>query len=107
MYASVASSVRTIPTPLLLWCFLVFANVVDLFATSRAFAMGVGEANPISAWIFDLWGMAGLTLHKLFWLTAVVFLLPYIRGWTLSLLAFACLVYAGLLVIHGGYLAVI
>ena len=98
-------SVSAIPTPVfVLWVFLLVANLIDVAATSQAFAMGIEEANPISAWIADRWGVTGLTLHKLVWLVAIVYLLPHIRGWTYALLGFACAVYGGLIVVHGAYL---
>jgi hypothetical protein len=97
--------VASIPTPvLILWGFLLIANLGDVIATSQALAMGVAEANPISAWIAERWGIAGLTLHKFVWLIAIVYLLPYIRGWTYGLLGFACGVYAALMVVHGAFL---
>jgi hypothetical protein len=101
-------SVSAIPASVLgLWVFLLIANLIDVAATAQAFAMGVAEANPISAWIAERWGVTGLTVHKLIWLAAIVFLLPHIRGWTYALLGFACAVYAGLLVVHGAYLIVL
>lgn len=101
-------SVAAIPTPvLILWAFLLLANLADVIATSQAFAMGVAEANPISAWIAERWGIAGLTLHKFVWLAAIVYLLPYIRGWTYGLLGFVCAVYGALMAVHGAYLFVL
>lgn len=98
-------TVAAIPTPvLILWAFLLLANLADVIATSQAFAMGIAEANPISAWIAARWGITGLTLHKFVWLVAIVYLLPYIRGWTYGLLGFACAVYGALMVVHGVFL---
>ena len=88
-----------------LWVLLAVTNLVDLLASRRAFALGIGELNPIVDLLFSAYGIASIALFKLFWLVALLVLLPYVRGWTQALFAFACVIYLGLTMLHIAWLS--
>lgn len=83
-----------------LWVLLAVTNLVDLLASRRAFALGIGELNPIVDSLFSTYGIASVALFKAFWLVALLILLPYVRGWIQAFFAFACVVYLGLTMLH-------
>ena len=83
-----------------LWLLLVATNLVDLLASRRAFAIGIDELNPVVDAILVDQGIWGIGLFKAFWLLVLLLLLPRIQGWTQALLAFACLVYFALTLLH-------
>lgn len=83
-----------------LWSLLAVTNLVDLLASRRAFDLGIGELNPIVDWLFSAYGISSVAVFKLFWLTALLVLLPYVRGWTQAFFAFACVIYLGLTLLH-------
>jgi hypothetical protein len=83
-----------------LWLLLVVTNVVDVLASRRAFEFGIEELNPIVDSVLSAYGIWGIALFKALWLGVLLVLLPHIRGWTRMLLAFACLAYFALTVLH-------
>jgi hypothetical protein len=85
---------------LYLWAFLVVTNIVDVLASRRAFELGMTELNLVVDLILADYGILGVALFKSFWLVGLMFLLPYIRGWTQLLLGLVCLAYFALTVVH-------
>ena len=85
---------------LYLWAFLVVTNIVDVLASRRAFELGMTELNLLVDLVLADHGILGVVLLKTFWLVVLMFLLPYIRGWTQLLLGLACLAYFAVTVIH-------
>lgn len=90
---------------LLLWMLLALSNFVDVLGTARAFEMGIGELNPIVEVVHATWGMIGVVIPKVVFLTMLFFLLPWIRAWTRLLFGFAAAVYLALTVVHIWYLS--
>ena len=90
---------------LLLWMLLALSNFVDVLGTARAFEMGIGELNPIVEVIHAAWGMIGVVIPKVVFLTMLFFLLPWIRAWTRLLFGFTAAVYLALTVVHIWYLS--
>jgi hypothetical protein len=85
---------------LYLWVFLVVTNIVDVLSSRRAFESGITELNPVVDLVLADYGILGVVLLKSFWLVGLMFLLPYIRGWTQFLLGLACLAYFAVAVLH-------
>lgn len=83
-----------------LWALLAVTNLVDVLASRRAFGLGIGELNPFIESLLARYGLVGLGMLKLFWISVLLILLPYIRGWLHQLLMLACLVYLALTVVH-------
>lgn len=90
---------------LLLWALLVLTNLADVLGTARAFEIGIGELNPIVDMFHAEYGMAGIATPKVFFLTLLYFLLPWVRTWTRALFALACSAYLALTVAHIWYLS--
>jgi len=88
-----------------LWLLLAATNVIDVLGTGRAFAIGIGELNPMVDILHATFGMAGIVGVKLFFLTLLFFLLPWVRSWTRALLTFVCSAYIALSFAHIWYLA--
>ena len=88
-----------------LWLLLAAANLVDVLASRRAFQIGMTELNPVVDAVLVDHGVWGVSVLKAFWLLLLFFLLPYIKGWTQTLLAFASLVYFALTLIHIWFLS--
>lgn len=97
---SASASASGVRLNALLWTLLLAANLVDVLASRQAFGIGVGELNPIVELLLLEYGMAGVIVPKLFWMTVLLLLLPYIRGWTRALFAMTCTVYLALTVVH-------
>jgi hypothetical protein len=94
------ASERDMELNLYLWAFLVVTNMVDVLASRRAFEFGMTELNLVVDLVLAEYGILGIVLLKSFWLVGLMFLLPYIKGWTQLLLGLACLAYFAVTVIH-------
>lgn len=88
-----------------LWMLLAATNVIDVLGTGRAFSIGIGELNPLVDMLHTAFGMAGIIGVKLFFLTLLFFLLPWVRSWTRALLTLVCSAYIALTFAHIWYLA--
>jgi len=90
----------------MLWLLLFSANLVDYFATKHALSHGCHELNPLVASLLRAQGFQAVLTTKIFFLTALLVLLPFIYGWKLVLLAIATLVYLAVATyqIYGMYL---
>ena len=87
-----------------LWALLAATNVIDVLGTGRAFALGVGELNPIVASLHAQFGMPGIISAKVFFLTLLLFLLPHVRTWTRKLFITVCAAYVALTAAHVWFL---
>ncbi len=90
---------------------LVLLSAADLIVTYRLMAQGgpFYESNPVAAWFFGRWDMAGMTLFKFAVIGGVIALGEIIErhrpGWGRAVLGLGCLA-AALVVIHGLHLMV-
>lgn len=90
---------------LYLWLLLVVTNLVDVLGTQRAFALGIGELNPLIAAIYAEHGIVAVALFKSVFLGILGMTLPWIRGFNRALLAGACCAYLALTAAHIWYLS--
>lgn len=88
-----------------LWLLLAVTNLVDVLATRRAFNIGIDELNPIVALVYAQYGIGAVAAIKVPFLVMLCFLLPYIRGWTRTMLVLACSAYLALTFAHIWYLS--
>lgn len=79
---------------------LAVTNAVDLLASRRAFSFGVAELNPLVDLVISNYGIWTLGLIKAFWIMALAFFIPYIRGWTQALLGLSCIAYLIVTILH-------
>lgn len=85
---------------LLLWIFLVVANIIDIQVTYTVFAGGGIELNPFMAFLCTTFGNISLAFYKGICLGILFILLPFVRNAYQKLLILSCIVYAVLMVSH-------
>jgi len=85
---------------IVLWLFLVVANIADILVTYSIFAEGGIEVNPAMAFLCTKFGNISLAFYKGILLGALFILLPLIKAIHQKFLIFTCFIYIVLLFSH-------
>ncbi|OPY08657.1 MAG: hypothetical protein A4E66_01828 [Syntrophus sp. PtaB.Bin001] len=93
---STNSLCRWFTVPFLLWTLLFSANIFDYYVTRHVLSHGGCELNPIVEILFKVEGFNAVLTTKIFFLTILLILLPFIKHWKLILLKITTFVYLAL-----------